>query len=105
MMKDEFTKIFNEQYPAHEPLHLTDREWQIIEQVYTYHPCIDDKLDIVMLYADYGMAVISDMYDRACMIARLEADIREEEEKVKRIRARMEAINTRDNVCMCHEED
>lgn len=98
MMKDEFTKIFNEQYPEHAPFHLSDREWQIIEQVYTYHPCIDDKMQIVMLYANYGMAVISDMYDRACMIARLEADI-------ERINARMDAINSRNNVAMCHEED
>lgn len=105
MMRDEFTKLFNEQYPAYAPLHLTDREWQIIEQVYTYHPCIDDKLHMVHLYANYGMSVISDMYDRACMIVRLEAEIREEEEKIKRIKARMGAINTRDNVAMCHEED
>lgn len=66
--------------------------------MYTYHPCIDDKMQIVMLYANYGMAVISDMYDRACMIARLEADI-------ERINARMDAINSRNNVAMCHEED
>lgn len=105
MMRDEFTKLFNEQYPAYAPLHLTDRAWQIIEQVYTYHPCIDDKMHMVHLYANYGMSVISDMYDRACMIVRLEAEIREEEEKIKRIKARMGAINTRDNVAMCHEED
>ena len=105
MTRDEFTKIYNEQYPAHAPLHLSDREWQIIEQVYNYHPCIDDKMHIVMLYANYGMTVISDMYDRAYMIAGLEADIEEEINKIERIKARMNAINSRDNVAMCHEED
>ena len=55
-------------------------------------------MHIVMLYANYGMSVISDMYDRACMISRLEADI----EEAKKL---MDAINSRDNVAMCHEED
>ncbi len=105
MMRDEFTKLFNEQYPAHAPLHLSDREWQLIETVYTYHPCIDDKMHIVMLYANYGMSVISDMYDRACMISRLEADIEEAKKLTERIKTRMDAINSRDNVAMCHEED
>ena len=33
MMRDEFTKLFNEQYPEQAPLHLSDRAWQIIEHV------------------------------------------------------------------------
>lgn len=105
MMRDEFTKIFNELYPACAPIHLSDREWQIIETVYTYHPCIDDKMHIVMLYANYGMTVISDMYDRARMISRLEGNIEKEKKKIECFKARMNAINSRDNVAMCHEED
>ena len=45
---------------------VTAEEYELIELVYTYHPAVDDKDDIVELYNIGGLTLMKDMRARAC---------------------------------------
>lgn len=83
---------------------LTDREWQLIETVYTYHPSIYDKKHIAVLYLDYGMAAITDMYLRACLIRDMECRIKEQEAKLERLNRRYYNFNKADSIAVAWED-
>ena len=77
MMKNEFIErvkqINGGIYPE-----LTDKDWEIIEKVYTYHPAINEvagKDQIAYLYFHFGMRVIKDMYSTAEAAEELEKRI------------------------------
>lgn len=73
MMKSEFNKILHEVSPTHrEP---TDEEYQKIEFVYTYHPSIGAKEDIVDLWRYYGNRIIEDMTPRAQHVRNAEENV------------------------------
>lgn len=46
----------------------TDEDFELIQFVYNYHPCIDPargKKQIAMLYSTFGMRIILDMQETA----------------------------------------
>ena len=57
-------------------LPVSDENWTIINQVYTFHPAIPEqggKEKMAQLYVIFGMTVIKDMEARATLISHLEA--------------------------------
>lgn len=75
---------------------VPDREYPIIEKVYTFHPAISEtegKRQIAELYVNFGMALIMDMVPRAELMAKKEeelrvarAALRKAEEEIEEIR-------------------
>ena len=60
MTRVEFETLINK--------NVTDRQYEAIELVYTYHPCISEtrgKKQIAELYNTYGMRIITDMMPTA----------------------------------------
>lgn len=58
---------------------VPDREYSIIEKVYTFHPAISEtegKRQIAELYVNFGMALIVDMVPRAELMAKKEEELR-----------------------------
>lgn len=56
MMKAEFEKLIGKT--------VTDAEYKVVEQVYTWHPAIKDttgKEQMKVLYKDFGIGVIKGM--------------------------------------------
>ena len=90
MMKQEFEKLINESRPTPPkgatPLTVTDGEWSIIELVYMYHPSIEKKEDIVMIFLRFGMMVIEDMATRSEDMCHLENQIQVAESNLQRLR-------------------
>lgn len=75
MMKSEFVEILHDMSPTHrEP---TEAEYEAIEFVYTYHPSIGCKEDIVDLWRNYGNMIIADMTPRARHISKAEENVRQ----------------------------
>ena len=59
---------------------VPDREYSIIEKVYTFHPAISEtegKRQIAELYVNFGMVLIMDMVPRAELMAKKEEELRE----------------------------
>jgi hypothetical protein len=52
---------------------VSDDTYKKIEHVYTFHPCIKNKADIVMLYDKFGMRIINDMTATASKAMELES--------------------------------
>lgn len=82
MLKSEFIDILEEISPTHP--YPTDEEYKNIEIVYTYHPSISDKEDIVRLWADYGNIIIEDMSARAQAVMIAEQELREARDRYER---------------------
>ena len=71
MTKEEFEHITR--------MTVSNEDYQIIETVYTYHPCISDaygKEEIASLYISFGMRLIKDMLPTAKMARTMEDNIR-----------------------------
>lgn len=79
MTKDEFLNHVNELLPQNKKISaITDKEYSVIEKVYTFHPSISDKngkADIAKLYVMFGWAVIMDMLPRAELMAKKEREL------------------------------
>lgn len=61
MLKSEFETMTDSE-------EISNRDYEAVENVYMYHPAIDDikgKEQIVYLYKEFGMTVIKDMEKRA----------------------------------------
>ncbi len=70
MIPQEFNELVGKEVP--------DREMNIIQTVYTFHPAINDvggKGQIAKLYLEYGMTVIKDMLLRAERLMMLEREL------------------------------
>lgn len=50
----------------------SDEDWGTIDFVYTWHPAVDTKDDIVLLFSKFGLTVIYDMLPRAQKVMRQE---------------------------------
>ena len=73
MMKSEFVDLLHEVSPTHrEP---TIEEYKKIEFVYTYHPSIGCKEDIVDLWRKYGNRIIEDMTPWAVKVRDAEVNV------------------------------
>jgi hypothetical protein len=53
----------------------TDSDYELIENVYLYHPSIMYKSKAAKLYIQFGMTTIKDMQERCNIIKRLEQEI------------------------------
>lgn len=104
MTQEEFIKNVRELNPR-KVVKLTDREWQLIETVYTYHPAIDDKKSIAGLYLDYGMSAITDMYLRAVKIRDMESQIKRQEEILERMKRKYDCYDTADSIATPWEDN
>ena len=87
MTKQEFT--------ARTSKPVSDKDYEIIEYVYTYHPSIDPvkgKDQIANLYETFGMRIIIDMLPTAEKAKHYEDEIRAAKLKLDRIKNEYEAI-------------
>ena len=68
MMKSEFLKLVQKDK-------INEEDYQLIEHVYTYHPCIDEvhgKKEVANLYLQFGMGIFKDMDGTAGIMKELE---------------------------------
>lgn len=71
MMKNEFEEMIGES--------VTDEEYQLIEEVYMWHPAIrsaSGKEEVAELYKSFGIVIFYDMYPRAKKAKDIEKNIR-----------------------------
>lgn len=71
MMKNEFEEMIGRS--------VTDEEYQLIEEVYMYHPAIrtaSGKEEVAELYKSFGIVIFYDMYPRAQKAKEIEEHIR-----------------------------
>lgn len=71
MMKNEFEEMIGES--------VTDEEYQLIEEVYLWHPAIrsaSGKEEVAELYKSFGIVIFYDMYPRAKKAKDIEKNIR-----------------------------
>ena len=71
MMKNEFEEMIGGS--------VTDEEYQLIEEVYTWHPAIRNasgKEEVAELYKSFGIVIFYDMYPRAKKAKDIEENIR-----------------------------
>lgn len=71
MMKNEFEEMIGRS--------VTDEEYQLIEEVYLWHPAIrsaSGKEEVAELYKSFGIVIFYDMYPRAKKTKDIEKNIR-----------------------------
>jgi hypothetical protein len=71
MMKNEFEEMIGRS--------VTDEEYQLIEEVYLWHPAIrsaSGKEEVAELYKSFGIVIFYDMYPRAKKAKDIEKNIR-----------------------------
>lgn len=71
MMKNEFEEMIGGS--------VTDEEYQLIEEVYMWHPAIrsaSGKEEVAELYKSFGIVIFYDMYPRAKKAKDIEKNIR-----------------------------
>lgn len=82
--------------PKEKPIpEVPDREYSIIEKVYTFHPAISEtegKLQIAELYVNFGMALIMDMVPRAELMAKKEEELRAARAALRKVEEEIEEI-------------
>lgn len=74
---------------------VPDREYSIIEKVYTFHPAISEtegKRQIAELYVNFGMALIMDMVPRAELMAKKEEELRAARAALRKVEEEIEEI-------------
>lgn len=57
---------------------LTSKEYECIEFVYNYHPCVDNvtgKKQVAMLFVEFGLRVFSDMKPTADNAKKIETEL------------------------------
>ena len=71
---------------------VSDKEHNIIQTVYTFHPAIKDvggKGQIAKLYLDFGMTVIEDMLPRAEKMMFLDRELHKAQAEIDRVKNEM----------------
>ena len=74
---------------------VPDREYSIIEKVYTFHPAISEtegKRQIAELYVNFGMALIMDMVPRAELMAKKEEELGAAQIALSKVKEEIEEI-------------
>lgn len=74
---------------------IPNKDYEIIENVYMYHPAIDDikgKEQIAYLYKEFGMTVIKDMEKRALQYKRTLEQINEHERMICSIKEKLKEL-------------
>lgn len=87
MMKDEFEKLIGKT--------VSDDDYDIIENVYTWHPAIDEvkgKDQIATLYKTGGMPLIKSMLEAANIMMNLEKERQEAMRRLEKINSRIKVV-------------
>lgn len=96
MNKQEFMSKLAEVTPKEKQIpEVPDREYSIIEKVYTFHPAISEtegKRQIAELYVNFGMALIMDMVPRAELMAKKEEELRATRAALRKVEEEIEEI-------------
>lgn len=74
---------------------IPNKDYEIIENVYMYHPAIDDirgKEQIVYLYKEFGMTVIKDMEKRALQYKHTLNIINEHEKSIQALKQSLKEL-------------
>lgn len=74
---------------------ISDRDYEAVENVYMYHPAIDDikgKEQIVYLYKEFGMTVIKDMEKRALQYKRTINSINAHERSIQALKESLKEL-------------
>ena len=74
---------------------VRQKDYDIIEYVYTWHPAISNtegKDQIATIYKMGGMCIIKDMQPTAKLMEELDAEKREAEYQLSKIKAQIEAV-------------
>lgn len=88
MLKSEFETMTDSE-------EISNRDYEAVENVYMYHPAIDDikgKEQIVYLYKEFGMTVIKDMEKRALQYKRTLEQINEHERMIASIKEKLKEL-------------
>ena len=73
---------------------VSDDDYYLIETVYEYHPSIKKDIEkIAFLFSTFGMLIISDMYERAIVMKKLEDKLIHAKNEVKRIEEDIKRFN------------
>ena len=91
MMKHEFEERIGRE--------VTEKEYKVIEQVYTWHPAIDNckgKEQIAAIFLAGGMAVIQDMVETAEMAKKIYYERHELEAKINALKERSDRLASGD---------
>lgn len=74
---------------------VSNSNYEIIETVYTFHPCISEtkgKDQIADLYTTYGMRIIKDMLKTACKAQDLEREKDKVESEINQLKLQQAKI-------------
>lgn len=79
MTREEFAHYVQDQRPELTG-QVSDKEWRLIEKVYTFHPAISEtygKKQVALLYCEFGIRIFVDMAETAGNMEVLDREIRE----------------------------
>lgn len=88
MLKSEFETMTDSE-------EISNRDYEAVENVYMYHPAIDDirgKEQIVYLYKEFGMTVIKDMEKRALQYKRTINSINAHERSIQALKESLKEL-------------
>ena len=91
MLKEEFESLIGEK--------VTEKQYNIIEFVYTWHPAISDtegKKQMATLYTCFGMSVIIGMKEAAEYTQNIDTEISRLQGQIKDLETRKESIKNGD---------
>ena len=74
---------------------ISNKDYETIENVYMYHPAIDDikgKEQIAYIYKEFGMTVIKDMEKRALRYKRTINSINEHERSIQALKQSLKEL-------------
>ena len=105
MTQEEFTTALKTVDSTIVGANFTERQWKLIETVYTYHPSINDKEHMAYLYLNYGMAAITDMYYRAVKIRDMERSIHDMETNLERMNRLYDEFDNSNSIAVPWEDN
>lgn len=94
MTREEFAKHVQAQRPELTG-QVSDREWKLIERVYTFHPAIsetDGKRQVALLYVEFGIRIFVDMSETAQSMEIIKQEIREAKSRYDELIKKAEQI-------------
>ena len=87
MMKSEFDNLLGRT--------STQKDYDVIEFVYNYHPCNFTKEAVANLYKEFGLIIFEDMIGRATEARDLEEELQKLRAKYQEVEAKYRALGTR----------
>ena len=87
MMKSEFVQLVEQ--------NVSEEDFQLIQHVYLYHPCIDDvkgKRQVADLYLMFGMSIFKEMDGTAGVMMELEQRVNKAKAEYQRTLAEVNSF-------------